>query len=226
MEFDISTMDRVCRDKANVDIFKSKYLGENVPYIHYFEDGDLYFVPVDGKRIYDPLFNTGWHVVGTIVGVHLKSKPNRIYQSKNNDDRIDNAEKVLFNEIGKPIIAPAKLNTPHDVYHDGVNVYYVWWLYLVRVDYMILTDPQSVVKNQYGDIYRFLTGDGNEKIWEEIIKPNLSEKPLLPMLIENARTEVHQHAEKLKNEERDAEYANKVYTELCNIMEEMKDKTK
>ena len=79
MEFDVNKMDQICRDEKNNDIFKSKYLKEDVPYVNYC-DGDLYCIPVDGKRIYDPLFNIGNYIIGTIVGSQLRSKPNGVFQ--------------------------------------------------------------------------------------------------------------------------------------------------
>lgn len=222
MEFDVNTMNRIKRDETNLDIFKSKYLKESVPYIHYFEDGDLYCIPVDGKRIYDPLFNKGWYIIGTIVGSHLRSKPDGIYQSEDDGSKMDDDEIFLFDIMGKPTIVPARLNVPHDVYSDGENAYYVWWYYLVRVDYMILTDPISAAEYHYGDTHRFLTGAGNEEIWEEKLKPNLIEKPLLPMLVENAQRAARESMHELGKMKQKADYANKVYTELRNIMEKAK----
>lgn len=221
MEFDVNKMNRVCRDKANVDIFKSKYIGESVPYIHYC-DADLYCIPVDGKRIYDPLFDRTAYIVGTIVGSNLRSKGTGIYQSDDDGSKIDDDEKFLFEKTGTTAITKAYMCFPHDLYSDGTNAYLTWWYHLVRIDYMILTDPMTVAEYHYGDIHRFLNMNGREKIWDDELKPKLSEKPLLPMLADNARTEAYQYAEKLKKVERETEYANKVYSELRYIMENTK----
>ena len=220
MEFDVNKMDQICRDEKNNDIFKSKYLKEDVPYVNYC-DGDLYCIPVDGKRIYDPLFNIGNYIIGTIVGSQLRSKPNGVFQSEDDGSKIEDDEKFLFEKTGETVIISARLNVPHEVYSDGEHAYYVWWYHLVRVDYMFLTYPYHAADYHYGDIHRFLNGAGNVKIWEEQLKPKLSDKPLLPMLVDNAKIKAHELDREFDRVGRKSEYANKVYVELQSIMNTM-----
>lgn len=68
MEYDLNKLPIVKWEQK--DITRSKYLPEEVPYANY-SGVDMYFVPVDGIRIYDPLFYYNTYIIGRVVAVHI-----------------------------------------------------------------------------------------------------------------------------------------------------------
>ena len=218
MEFDVNKMDRIRRNEKNNDIFKSKYLKEDVPVIH-FEEGDLYCIPVDGSRIYDPLFYQNTYIVGTIVGYHIRSKNHELYQTENDGSKMDSDETDLYKRVGTTAITKTYLDVPTHLYSDGKHAYLSWWAYLVRIDYMILANPYLALNYTHGEINNLLRGFGNEEIWDVRIKPHLTDKkPILSMLVNNAKIKAHEITIDLNSIKRKSEYANKVYDELNAIM--------
>ena len=179
------------------DITRSKYLLEEVPYANY-SGVDMYFVPVDGIRIYDPLFYYNTYIIGRVVAVHLDQNPEGIYNKLK-----DNAY------IGRSCIISYRAD---HIYSDGTYVYMVWYDELIRIESMILSDPKNLTVNQYATFYKFAHGIFPIQTYEKEIKPNLKPRRLLPVIASQIDNDLSKCRKKLEQ----------VETELATLKEREK----
>lgn len=148
------------------DISRSKYLLEEVPYANY-SGVDMYFVPVDGIRIYDPLFYCRAYIIGRVVAVHLDQNPEGVYSS------------LRYSHIERSCIIPCVTDY---IYSDGKYAYIAWHDELVKIESMILSDPKDITVKQYATFYKFANGIFPIQTYEKEIKPNLKPRKLLPAI--------------------------------------------
>ena len=185
------------------DVSRSKYLLDEVPYANYL-GVDMYFVPVDGIRIYDPLFYCKACIIGQVVAVHLDQNPEGVY---NRATRSGNS--LRYSRIERSCIIPCVTN---HIYSDGKCAYITWHDDLVKIESMIISDPKNLNVKQYATFYKFANGIFPIQTYEKEIKPNLKPRRLLPVIGDQVADELSKCRKKLEQ----------VETELVTLKEREK----
>ena len=201
MEFDISKMQLVNRDGTHMH--ESKLLLEEVPWIQFNYTG-MYFIPVDGQRIWDPLFHKDLYIVGTVAGVNIQSKSKGIYLTENDGSELTTSDKIDLESIGNTMITTCGL---YAAYSDGEHAYREYFNQLIEINYVVWFDGLDAESFVFGNIRRFMNAPGNVEMYEKEIVPNLQPKPLLPMVIRHAdklTKEIHKDIETLIEKEKQA----------------------
>lgn len=201
MEYDIRTMKPVHQDGTHM--YESKLLLEEVPWIQFNYTG-MYFIPVDGQRIWDPLFHKDSYIVGTVTGVNIQSKSVEIYLNEDDGSGLTDSDKLALESIGNTIITRCGL---YGAYSDGTHAYQEYFGQLIEIKYVVWFDELDAGSFVFGNICRFLNSSDNAKMYETEIIPNLQPKPLLPMLIRHAdklANEIHKDIETLIEKEKQA----------------------
>lgn len=190
MEFDIRKMKPVNRDGTHM--YNSKLLLEEVPWIQFNHTG-MYFIPVDGERIWDPLFHKDLYIVGTVAGVNIQSKCKEIYLNENDGNELTDSDKMALERIGNRIITRCGL---YEAYSDDTHAYQELFDQLIEIKYVVWFDELDAESFVFGNICRFMNSPSNVEMYEKEIVPNLQPKPLLPMLIKR----VDKSAKEIRNE--------------------------
>ena len=172
----------------NTSISRSKYLLEEVPCANYL-GVDMYFVPVDGERIFDPLFYRNGYVIGRIAAVHLDQDPEGIY------DRETRSGNTLRRS---QIIIPCVTD---QIYSDGKDAYITWYSTLVKIESMILSDPKDIGYDQYMEFYKFINRIFPIETYKKEIEPNLKPRKLLPVIGSQVTDELSKCRKKIENAE-------------------------
>ena len=204
MEFDVNKMKPVHRDGTHM--YESKLLLEEVPWVQFNNTG-MYFIPVDGERIWDPLFHKDLCIVGTVAGVNIQSKSDKIYVNEDDGSKLTDSDKKALENIGNTVITRCGL---YGAYSDGTHAYQEYFGQLIEINYVIWFDDLAIGSFVVGNICRFLNSPDNVKMYETEIVPKLQPKPLLPMLIRHADESVkkiHKDVETLIEKERQAKTA-------------------
>lgn len=225
MKIDLNSIARCIEDMCIfTDMDKSQYLTEQVPCAIAFYT-EIYAVPIDTKRIIDPLFYRETYFVGKIVAVQLGQDLPGVFRTKD-DEILEECE--IKERIGDRCIA--KLS-PKNIYTDGIHVYGIYYDgichdYLLELEEMLLYYPVSLKIDAYrafrfGFRFGFIESNNRIGIYEREIKPKMKPKHILPLIehqqldiIHEYQTEIDELENKLSDLQQKRESA---YHVLCNL---------
>lgn len=224
MKIDLNSIARCIEDMGIcMDIDKSQYLTEQVLCTIAFYT-EIYAIPVDVKRITDPLFYREAYFVGKIVAVQLGQDLPNVFRTKD-DEHLGKCE--IKDRIGNKCMA--KLS-PKNIYTDGIHVYGIYHDgichdYLLELEEMLLYYPASIKIDAYR-VFRFgfIESDNRMDIYEREIKPNMQPKDILPLIKHQQSDIVHEYQTELDDlENKLCELRQKrdsAYRILCNLRPE------
>ena len=207
MDIDVSRLEQV--QSTDKKIYESELVTLSVPFIK-FLSCDYYFVPVNSKTIHDPLVNKRIKscYVGTIVGVHLHAKDKNVYTTENDGTPLDEGEG--FDQIGKTVIAGLIRCC---IATDDKYAYTLYENFLVRIDYIVLMDTEDYDRQ----LNQVLKAIDTNKMYEEFIKPRLTDRGVLPMILDKTSATYMAEQEEIERLQKQSEKTKEIYQKLSQM---------
>lgn len=227
MKIDLNSIARCIKDiDTCIDIDNSQYLMEQVPCTIAFYT-EIYVIPVNPKRITDPLFYRETYFVGKIVAVQLGQDLPGIFTTKDDESL---AKYAIKDQIGTKCMTEL---SPKNIYTDGIHVYGIYHDgichdYLLELEEMLLFYPASLKIDAYRAFrFGFIESKDRMDIYERVIKPKMRPKDILPLIkhqqsdiVHGYQTEIDDLEDKLSDLRQKRESA---YRVLCNLRSDVKN---